>query len=181
MVQGLSGNHRFPRIGWTQFCSILLTDLQLCDQCCGIDNTGEHKIAIKIAVSGASGRAHNSPLLQFLSGCLSSQLYALDQSIFNSNSGQAILSLLNTLNLHINSYLLTPNYPYRNALTLITNQLVPSFNAFITNTLRNYTSNFSSPASRTALLICLALLCLAFLVLLWVISFRQGMRRREVA
>jgi hypothetical protein len=112
---------------------------------------------------------------------LSSQLYALDQNIFNSNSGQAILSLLNTLNLYINSYLLTPNYPYNNALTLITNQLVPSFNAFITNTLRNYTSNFSSPASRTALLICLALLCLAFLVLLWVISFRQGMRRREVA
>lgn len=119
---------------------------------------------------------------------LSSQLYALDQNIFNSNSGQAILSLLNTLNLYINSYLLTPNYPYNNALTLITNQLVPSFNAFITtfnafitDTLRNYTSNFSSPASRTALLICLALLCLAFLVLLWVISFRQGMRRREVA
>jgi hypothetical protein len=112
---------------------------------------------------------------------LSSQLYALDQNIFNSNSGQAILSLPNTLNLYINSYLLTPNYPYNNALTLITNQLVPSFNAFITNTLRNYTSNFSSPASRTALLICLALLCLAFLVLLWVISFRQGMRRREVA
>jgi hypothetical protein len=119
---------------------------------------------------------------------LSSQLYALDQNIFNSNSGQAILSLLNTLNLYINSYLPTPNYPYNNALTLITNQLVPSFNAFITtfnafitDTLRNYTSNFSSPASRTALLICLALLCLAFLVLLWVISFRQGMRRREVA
>jgi predicted PurR-regulated permease PerM len=112
---------------------------------------------------------------------LSSQLYALDQNIFNSNSGQALLNVLNTLNLYINSYLLTPNYPYRNALTLITNQLVPSFNAFITSTLLNYTSNFSSPASRTAVLICLAVLCLAFFVLLWIISFRQGMRRREVA
>lgn len=112
---------------------------------------------------------------------LSSQLYALDQNIFNSNSGQAILNLLNTLNLYINSYLLTPNYPYRNALSLITNQIVPSFNNFITATLKNYTSNFSSPSSRTAVLICLAVLCLAFFVLLWIISFRQSMRRREVA
>jgi hypothetical protein len=115
-----------------------------------------------------------------LTNNLSSQLYALDANIFNANGGQSILDLLNTLNLYINSYLLTPNYPYRNALTLLTTQIVPSFYNFIQAVISSYSSN-SSTASRAAALICLAVLCFVLFVALWLIDFRQSLRRREVA
>jgi hypothetical protein len=111
---------------------------------------------------------------------LSSQLYSFDQNIFNSNGGQGILNLLNALNLHINSYLLTTNYPYRNALTLLTTQIVPAFNAFIITTVASYAGTSSAP-SRAAVLICLSVTCLGLFAVLWIISLRQSMRRQEVA
>lgn len=104
----------------------------------------------------------------------------MDQNIFNANGGQTILDQLNTLNLYINSYLLTANYPYRNALTLITTKIVPSFNTFIVAVLNSYAANTATSGTRTVVLVFLAVGCFGLFMGIWAIDFRQALRRSEV-
>lgn len=111
------------------------------------------------------------------SNSLSSSLYALSQNIFNINGGQTLLDLLNTLNLYINSYLLNTNYSYKNILSLITKSIVPSFQSFIISIVNSYNSS-SNSIQRTAVLICLVVICFGLFVIIWLIDFRQTFRRR---
>lgn len=111
------------------------------------------------------------------SNSLSSTLYSLNQNIFNINGGQTLLDLLNTLNLYINSYLLNSNYNYKTILSLITKSIVPNFQTFI-NTMVNSYSSSSNNMQRTAVLICMVVICFGLFVVIWLIDFRQSFRRR---
>jgi hypothetical protein len=111
---------------------------------------------------------------------ISSELYALNQNIFNLNGGQGILDLLNTLNLYMNSYLLNANYSYKTILSLITAKITPNFMAFIQSLIDAYNSA-STGFQRNAILICFSVICLGLFVIMWLVDFRQTFRRREIA
>lgn len=111
------------------------------------------------------------------SNSLSSTLYSLNQNIFNINGGQTLLDLLNTLNLYINSYLLNSNYNYKTILSLITKSIVPNFQSFITSMVNSYSSS-SNNVQRTAVMVCMVVICFGIFVIIWLIDFRQTFRRR---
>ena len=111
------------------------------------------------------------------SNSLSSTLYSLNQNIFNINGGQTLLDLLNTLNLYINSYLLNPNYSYKTILSLLTKSIVPNFQSFITSMVSSYSSS-SNNIQRTAVMICMVVICFGLFFIIWLIDFRQTFRRR---
>lgn len=112
---------------------------------------------------------------------ISNAIFVLNQNVYGQFNGQSLLTMMNSLNLMMNSYLLNPAYNSTSALLLITTQLQPSFHSFLNSFVSTLSaSNNSYAAASFTVLVVASVVLLVLIAVLAVLEWVVQTKKSEI-